>query len=132
MFAYFNLLVSRPEGARAMGARARAWVERDCNWDSVARRYLDFLEGKQQIVSEIAKIAETASEQINVDKAAQTAPQAVQVDPTYITSWAPVENGSRPNSKTHLTLLERSLPTTRPVTPPNALSEMAPNCQSRQ
>ena len=44
LFEYLNLLVSRPEVARALGARARAWVERECNWESVARRYVDFLE----------------------------------------------------------------------------------------
>ncbi len=36
IFEYLNLLVSRPEVARAMGERARRYVERECNWDSVA------------------------------------------------------------------------------------------------
>ena len=39
IFEYLNLLVSRPSLARAMGARARQWVERECNWDPVAERY---------------------------------------------------------------------------------------------
>jgi glycosyltransferase involved in cell wall biosynthesis len=43
LFGYLNLLVSRPDLARAMGARAREWVERECNWESVARRYVSFL-----------------------------------------------------------------------------------------
>ena len=34
-----NLLVSRPEVAQALGARARQWVERECNWETVAQRY---------------------------------------------------------------------------------------------
>ena len=42
LFEYLNLLVSRPEVARALGARARAWVERECGWESVARRYASF------------------------------------------------------------------------------------------
>ena len=33
IFEYLNLLVSRPEVARALGARARDYVERECNWD---------------------------------------------------------------------------------------------------
>ncbi|MBV8844970.1 MAG: glycosyltransferase, partial [Bryobacterales bacterium] len=45
IFEYLNLLASRPEFASEMGARAKAWVERECNWDAVARKYLDFLEG---------------------------------------------------------------------------------------
>ena len=42
LFEYLNLLVSRPEVARALGARAREWVMRECNWESVARRYAEF------------------------------------------------------------------------------------------
>ncbi len=45
IFEYLNTLVSRPELARAMGGRAREWVERECNWATVAGRYVDFLEG---------------------------------------------------------------------------------------
>jgi glycosyltransferase involved in cell wall biosynthesis/SAM-dependent methyltransferase len=44
IFEYLNLLVSRPELARAMGARARAWVGRECAWEVVARKYVAFLE----------------------------------------------------------------------------------------
>ncbi len=44
LFEYLNVLVSRPDLARGMGARAREWVERECNWESVARRYVSFLE----------------------------------------------------------------------------------------
>ena len=43
IFEYLNLLVSRPDLAQAMGERARQWVERECNWGSVAGRYVDFL-----------------------------------------------------------------------------------------
>ena len=41
---YLNLLVSRPEVARELGARARDYVSRECNWPNVARRYVRFLE----------------------------------------------------------------------------------------
>ena len=44
IFEYLNLLVSRPEVAQALGARARDYVARECNWDAVARRYAEFLE----------------------------------------------------------------------------------------
>jgi glycosyltransferase involved in cell wall biosynthesis len=43
IFEYLNVLVSRPDLARAMGERAREWVARECNWSTVARRYLEFL-----------------------------------------------------------------------------------------
>ena len=44
LFEYLNLLVSRPEVRKALGARAREWVETECTWPQVARRYADFLE----------------------------------------------------------------------------------------
>ena len=44
IFEYLNTLVSRPDLARAMGARAKEWVARECNWGVVAGRYVEFLE----------------------------------------------------------------------------------------
>ncbi|HYA18862.1 MAG TPA: methyltransferase domain-containing protein [Bryobacteraceae bacterium] len=44
IFEYLNLLVTRPDLAADMGARAKAWVERECNWNVVAGRYAAFLE----------------------------------------------------------------------------------------
>ncbi len=44
IFEYLNVLVSRPDLARAMGNRAKAWVESECNWGVVADRYVEFLE----------------------------------------------------------------------------------------
>ncbi|MCU1330559.1 MAG: glycosyl transferase, group 1 [Bryobacterales bacterium] len=43
IFEYLNTLVSRPDLALAMGGRAKAWVERECRWDVVGRRYAAFL-----------------------------------------------------------------------------------------
>lgn len=44
IFEYLNTLVSRPDLARAIGARAKEWIVRECSWSSVAGRYVDFLE----------------------------------------------------------------------------------------
>src|SRR5205807_3689405 len=44
IFEYLNLLVSRPEVARALGARAKRYVARECNWATVAGQYAGFLE----------------------------------------------------------------------------------------
>jgi glycosyltransferase involved in cell wall biosynthesis/SAM-dependent methyltransferase len=43
IFEYLSMLISRPDLARVMGERARQWVERECNWGSVAARYVEFL-----------------------------------------------------------------------------------------
>jgi SAM-dependent methyltransferase len=45
IFEYLNTLVSRPDLARALGSRARDWVQRECSWEAVAQRYLEFLSG---------------------------------------------------------------------------------------
>src|SRR5580658_2843077 len=42
IFEYLNLLVSRPEAARALGERAKNYVATECNWAVVARKYAGF------------------------------------------------------------------------------------------
>jgi SAM-dependent methyltransferase len=44
IFEYLNLLVSRPEVAQALGRRARDYVAQECNWATVARQYVEFME----------------------------------------------------------------------------------------
>jgi len=43
IFEYLSVLIARPDLAHAMGERAKEWVERECNWGSVAERYVEFL-----------------------------------------------------------------------------------------
>ncbi len=44
IFEALNLLVSRPEVARALGRAGRSsYVAEECNWDTVARQYAQFL-----------------------------------------------------------------------------------------
>jgi len=43
IFAYLNLLVSRPDVSRALGERAARYVKDECNWDRVAGMYASFL-----------------------------------------------------------------------------------------
>jgi SAM-dependent methyltransferase len=44
IFEYLNLLVSRPDVAGQLGARAKDYVARECNWATVAAQYAEFLE----------------------------------------------------------------------------------------
>src|SRR5205807_6454084 len=86
LFEYMNMLVSRPDVARGLGARARAWVERECNWEYVARRYAEFLE----TVAENREWAEPSCATV-VERVPEKAAAAV-VSGDYIASWAPVED----------------------------------------
>ncbi len=45
IFEYLNLLIGRPEVAKALGRRARQYVAEECNWAAVARQYAVFLDG---------------------------------------------------------------------------------------
>jgi len=62
IFEYLNLLVSRPDLAQAMGARAKQWVERACTWASVADRYIAFLEEFRDGRAPLETIAQPAAE----------------------------------------------------------------------
>src|SRR3954463_3389485 len=44
IFECLNLLVSRPEVARELGARAKRYVAEECNWSAVAGWYAGFLQ----------------------------------------------------------------------------------------
>lgn len=100
IYQYMNLLVSRPEVARALGERARGWVERECNWPSVAQRYVKFL-----------------------CEVAQGAPH-VEVASEYILGWTHDEDGSRKYAKTHRTRLAKTLEITPPGAPADRILEM--------
>jgi SAM-dependent methyltransferase len=123
LFEYLNLLSSRPELAKELGARARAWVERECNWDSVARRYYDFLVGPgfQPAAGLLSGSPETDSTSLLEPSAP---PTAIEVPPAYIESWAPIADGSRAYVETHLTRLERTLAITPPGGPGDRVLEM--------
>src|SRR6185295_1685685 len=81
LFEYMNLLVSRPELARTMGARAKEWVERECSWELVAQHYADFL----QAVVENREWAPPAASEAQQAKAAVAASEPVPGE--YIASW---------------------------------------------
>jgi glycosyltransferase involved in cell wall biosynthesis/SAM-dependent methyltransferase len=115
LYEYLNLLVSRPDVRRAMGAKARAWVETECAWPTVAKKYAEFLEqiaNGSEVVSEPRVAAELASE-----------PARVTVEPEYILSWSPDE-AAKSYIETHLTRLEKTLAITPPGGPADRILEM--------
>jgi glycosyltransferase involved in cell wall biosynthesis/SAM-dependent methyltransferase len=119
LFEYLNLLVSRSDVRRALGARARKWVETECAWPTVAKKYAEFLE---HIVNgrgpEIASLPPVVA-QPDIEPARE----AVTVEPDYILSWSP-DAAAKSYIETHLTRLEKTLAITPPGGPGDRILEM--------
>ena len=114
IFEFLNLLVSRPDLARAMGTRARAWVERECTWEHVARRYAEFLE------------CVVAGRVPTEPRASASGPAATpaRAAPETILKWVPPDPVLRDYVATHLTRLIRTLEIIPPGGPADRILEM--------
>jgi len=114
IFEYLNLLVSRPEVARQLGARAKDYVARECNWVAVARRYAGFLE------------AVVEGREYGEEAAPPRLPPPATLDagvPEYLRGWA-VTEPSRQYLDTHQTRLVKTLEITPPGGPSDRILEM--------
>jgi glycosyltransferase involved in cell wall biosynthesis/SAM-dependent methyltransferase len=125
IFEYLTLLISRPEVARELGARAKDYVARECSWPAVAERYVEFLRG----VSEGLRLpAGRASAPENSQSRAQRAPREGAVGGNrdlaeYLRGWAQDENGER-YLETHHTRLVKTIEITPPGGPGDSVLEM--------
>ena len=115
IYEYLNLLSSHPDLARAMGERARDWVARECPWDRVAERYVDFVLGRERN----APAAET--EESPAALALEAAPVPVTGD--YIQSWV-ADAGAKQYLAHHTTRFEKTLELTPPGGPEKSILEM--------
>lgn len=111
IFEYLNLLVSRPPLRAQLGARARDWVARECNWNVVAQRYAHFLHF----------VATGGADWPEEKKPAEPSPPSppVKVEPEYLLGWVKQDPPAESYVRTHLTRLEKTLE----ITPPGAASD---------
>ncbi len=116
IFEYMNLLVSRPEVAQALGANARDYVARECNWGAAARQYAAFLEavveGKEYRGADHRPAPEAAAPVAELPEVEQ-----------YLRGWA-VDEASRDYLDTHRSRLVRTLEITPPGGPGDRVLEM--------
>jgi glycosyltransferase involved in cell wall biosynthesis/SAM-dependent methyltransferase len=110
IFEYLNVLVSRPDLARAMGERAKQWVERECNWASVAARYVAFL---RQCCNGTAALQSAEPEALSF---------AGPVSPESIESW--VAPDARSYAAQHKTRFVHTLEMTPAGDPSKSVLEM--------
>jgi glycosyltransferase involved in cell wall biosynthesis/SAM-dependent methyltransferase len=97
IFEYLNLLVSRPDVAQALGARAREYVTRNCSWPVVAKQYAQFLEA---LVAGTAAKAQAAALMLTSESAAPAAPELTGEAVEQVAGAAPSSLGS--DRATHL------------------------------
>jgi glycosyltransferase involved in cell wall biosynthesis/SAM-dependent methyltransferase len=123
IFEYLNLLVAQPEVCRALGDRAREYVARECNWASVARRYVDFLEAVVEGREWQGPPAAPATTQPPPAEPVTIAPPPDEPLLPYLETWA-INPESRSYLETHQTRLVKTLEMVPPGGPCDRILEM--------
>jgi glycosyltransferase involved in cell wall biosynthesis/SAM-dependent methyltransferase len=121
LFEYLNLLVSRPDLARALGASAREWARRECSWEIVAGRYLDFLSA---VIAGIAPVSQPEPPAPVAAGIARPATAAAPDPPlaAAVRAWAAPD--AKPYVEAHAARLSRTLEITPPGGPSDRILEM--------
>ncbi len=122
IFEYLNLLVSRPEVARAIGDRAKEYVSRECNWKSVATQYVQFAEAVARGESSWGDAGRPEAAAVGACNGDAPATTAQQVTP-YLHTWAHNEQENW-YLNTHESRLAKTLEITPPGAPERRVLEM--------
>ena len=117
IFEYLNLLVSRPDVRRAIGDRARRYVEQECNWEHVSDLYTGFLDAVSRGQEWSPELRESPTQSRDREGAVATP------DVTYLSGWA-INDDSRQYLATHQTRLVKTLEMTPPGGPCDRVLEM--------
>ncbi len=99
IYEYLALLVSRPDLAWRIGQRARAYVEKECNWGLAARRYCEFLES---LASGAGRVSEDPAQAVSP----KPAPAASDDD---VREWSPENTALQAYADEHITRLVKTL-----------------------
>jgi len=120
IFEYLNVLVSKPELARAMGERAKEWVAQECNWAAVAARYVDFMANPVGTVSRPSP--QKASAAVVGQAVLPAFNSAAPISIEAITTWVSPEG--RSYAATHKSRFVHTLEITPPGDASQAVLEM--------
>ena len=120
IFEYLNLLVSRPDLARALGDRAKDYVARECNWAAVAAQYAGFLES-------VVSGTEWGRPPGLPESEKEPAPEPADLKPCptidYLRGWAATPEAAG-YLDAHQTRLAKTLQITPPGGPEDRILEM--------
>ena len=119
IFEYLNLLVSRPEVARALGERAKDYVASECNWAKVAGQYARFLEAVVAGREWTPHAAESTPPGLSKAEICCTEPPAIE----YLRGWAATPEAAG-YVNTHQTRLVKTLQITPLGGPGDRILEM--------
>ena len=126
IFEYMNLLVARPEAARALGARAKEYVATECNWTTVAKKYAAFAAA---VWRRAPGLRGDIAQDLPEAPPPEPAIKADEIKP-YLHTWAHNEQESW-YLNTHETRLAKTLEITPQAPQTSVCSRWAPICRSR-
>jgi glycosyltransferase involved in cell wall biosynthesis/SAM-dependent methyltransferase len=124
IFEYLNVLVSRPSVRLELGRRARSWVERECNWDLVSRRYVDFVGAGKTPEAVVPNPPPCGRGSLATgEEAVEAVAPAAAVEPEYLLGWS-TDKESAKYFETHMTRLQKTLAITPAGTTEDRILEM--------
>jgi glycosyltransferase involved in cell wall biosynthesis/SAM-dependent methyltransferase len=119
IFEYLNLLTSRLDLARTLGAAARRYVARECNWDLAARRYLEFA----RAVAEGRPYQDPAPARGSEPEPEPSREPSAAPPPETILEWVREPN-ARAYAAAHVSRLQKTLSIIPPGGPEDHILEM--------
>ncbi len=130
LFEYLHLLITHPEIAKQMGARARQYVATQCAWERVARQYADWIhavvEGKAKAWQIAAQAEDTRAPDADVAEATsneRTSSQAIEPFKPAAVAVATAIQASTAEAKTAISPVEGCSKEARKAIEHDALAE---------
>ena len=128
LYEYLNVLVSRPDVARALGERARRYVAEQCAWERVAEQYAEFLrcvaEGREWRPEPVVRAETPAPEPEPAREPVAETPVASRPWAEYVLGYAGSSRERLNYTRAHITRLVRILEITPPGTADDRILEM--------
>ncbi len=138
---YLNLLVTRPDAARGLGARARNYAAAECSWPRAAKDFADWIADKNRIGEQETRVSAAATlktrqfPESKQENSREPTPRQPEPEPAaslttggslaeYIRSWSIDRGDEAAYVEAHITRLVRTLEITPAGTAGDRILEM--------